>query len=59
MNAKLAKKLRRIAVGSIVAAEEVGAAPVPKIEYKTDRKGTVTVNPRSWRGAYKDLKKVV
>lgn len=59
MNAKMAKKLRRIALGAVVAAEETGAAPVPKQAYKTSAKGTVILDQRSWKSAYKGLKKHV
>jgi len=68
MNAKTAKKLRKIAFGMVVAAEQRsaeqalkkdGAAPKPiaRVSYVINRAGTVSVAQNTWKGAYKALKK--
>ncbi len=59
MNAKTAKKLRKIAVGMVVAAETQD--PTKKIERVSylihNKTGVVTVAKNTWKGAYKALKK--
>lgn len=56
MNSKTAKKLRKIAMGMVVAAEEKKGTSIEKVAYVQDTKGTVTVAKNSWKGAYKALK---
>lgn len=56
MNAKLVKKLRKIATGMVVAAEQQDGKKIPKVGYTTDKKGTVQVSKQSWKGAYIGLK---
>ena len=56
MNAKLVKKLRKIATGMVVAAEQQNGKQIPKVAYNTDKKGTVHVSKQSWKGAYIGLK---
>lgn len=61
MNSKLAKRLRSIALGLTVAADDhkrkEGQSLTTKIAYKVDRHGSVIVAPNSWKGAYKALKR--
>lgn len=56
MNAKLSKKLRKIALGLAVAAEEQGVT-VKQTEHLVDRSGTITVAKNTLKGAYRSLKK--
>lgn len=57
MNAKTAKKLRRIALGMAVAAEQKNGKPVEKVSYKLNqRTGNISVDASSYKGAYKALK---
>lgn len=56
MNTKLAKKLRKIAMGMVAAAEEQGTA-IEKVSYMINKAGTITVAKNTWKGAYKALKK--
>jgi len=57
MNAKIAKKLRKIALGMVVAAEQNGKK-IEKVVYLQDGKtGQIRVSQQSWKGAYKALKK--
>lgn len=66
VNAKLAKKLRKIALGMVVAAEQKGTE-IEKVSYVTKTKanpealhpGTIYVASNTWKGAYKALKKGV
>jgi hypothetical protein len=55
MNAKTAKKLRKIALGMAVAAEQSGTTVQP-VKYITSRTGVTTVPKNTLRGAYKSLK---
>lgn len=55
MNQKTAKRLRAIARGMVVAAEEKGKN-IQQVAYTADRKGTVAVAKNTWKGAYKALK---
>ena len=58
MNQKLAKRFRKMTMTAILAAEEAGAEAVPKKALqKTNNTGTVINHPRSFRGAYRDMKK--
>lgn len=56
MNARLAKKLRKIALGMVAAAEEKTGKQIEKVSYLINDAGTVTVAKNSWKGAYKALK---
>lgn len=58
MNAKMAKRLRKVAAGMVVAAEEKGKQ-IQKEAHTADRAGTVSVAKNTWKGAYKALKKGV
>ena len=56
MNEKTAKRLRKIAMGMVVAAEEKGQK-IEKVGYVQDTKtGQIRVAKRTWKGAYKALK---
>jgi hypothetical protein len=58
MNAKLVKKLRRIALGMVVAAEaQDKTKKIERVAYVTARNGQIEVARNSWKGAYKALKK--
>lgn len=58
MNEKLAKRFRKMTMTAILAAEEAGAEAVPKKALQQINKtGTVINNPRSFRGAYRGMKK--
>jgi hypothetical protein len=68
MNAKTAKKLRKIAMGMVVAAEQKNGKPIEKTGYvvKSGAKpradghpGTIYVASNTFKGAYKALKKAV
>lgn len=68
MNAKTAKKLRKIALGMVVAAEQKNGSPIEKVSYvvKSGGKpradghpGTIYVAQNTFKGAYKALKKGV
>ena len=68
MNAKTAKKLRQIAMGMVVAAEQQQqGSNIERVSYVTKEKapegalhpGTIYVASNSWKGAYKALKKGV
>lgn len=56
MNARLSKKLRKIALGMVAAAEEKNQKPIAKDGYVIDSKGTIRVAANTWKGAYKALK---
>lgn len=57
MNAKTARKLRKIAAGMVVAAEQQGQT-IDKVAHKIHpRTGNIMVSEKSWKGAYKALKK--
>jgi hypothetical protein len=57
MNQKTAKRLRKIAFGMVVAAEEKGKT-VQKVAYTQDRKtGQIRVASATWKGVYKALKR--
>jgi hypothetical protein len=66
MNAKIAKQLRRIARGMVVAAEAEAAPKGPeatgkplsikKVAYQQNQKGTISVAKNTYKGAYKALK---
>jgi hypothetical protein len=55
MNQKTAKRLRAIARGMVVAAEEKGKT-IQQVAYVAERKGTISVAKNTWKGAYKALK---
>lgn len=67
MNQKTAKRLRKIAMGMVVAAEQKNGKPIEKVGYvvKTGKQradqhpGTILVAANTWKGAYKALKKGV
>ncbi len=67
MNAKTAKKLRKIALGMVVAAEQQKGEKIDKVSYVTKTKpaegalhpGTIFVAQNTFKGAYKALKKGV
>lgn len=68
MNAKTAKKLRKIAMGMVVAAEQKNGKPIEKVSYvvrsgakaRADgHPGTIYVAQNTFKGAYKALKKGV
>ena len=67
MNAKTAKKLRQIAMGMVVAAEQQQGNNIERVSYVTKEKapegalhpGTIYGASNSWKGAYKALKKGV
>jgi hypothetical protein len=55
---RTAKRLRSIARGMVVAAEEKTGNPIPKVAYTADKKtGQIRVAQGCWKGAYKALKK--
>lgn len=58
MNQKNAKRLRKIALGMVVAAEQSKpGTEIKKVAFTQDRKtGQVRVTQHSWKGAYKALK---
>ncbi len=56
MNAKNAKKLRKIALGLAVAAEQKSGKQINKVSYTTNGT-TVEVAAGTHKGAYKALKK--
>lgn len=56
MNGKTAKKLRKIAFGMVLAAEQAGKS-INKVMYVTNNRGSIVVAPNTWKGLYKDLKK--
>jgi hypothetical protein len=58
MNAKLAKKLRKIATSAAVIIEQNGQT-VQRVAYVTNENGTVSLCSKSWKGAYNYLKKGV
>lgn len=65
MNAKSAKRLRRIALGMAAAAEQAGK-PIEKVSYVVkelradgEHPGTIFVKADTFKGAYKALKKGV
>lgn len=56
MNEKTAKRLRKIALGMVVAAEEKGQK-IERVAYMQDtRTGQIRVAKKTWKGAYKALK---
>lgn len=56
MNEKTAKRLRHIATGMVVAAEQQGKK-IDKVVYLQDKKtGQIRVAQQCWKGAYKALK---
>jgi hypothetical protein len=58
MNAKTAKRLRKIALGMCVAAEEKTGKPIAKVGYEQNTKtGNIRVSASTWKGAYKALKR--
>lgn len=57
MNAKTAKRLRKISLGMAVQAEAQTQKPIAQVAYQRDRKGTVSVTANSWKGANNALKK--
>lgn len=59
MNQKTAKRLRKIALGMVVAAEQSKPdTPIKKVAYRQDqRTGQVRVAQNTWKGAYKALKR--
>lgn len=59
MNQKTAKKLRKIALGMVVAAEQQKGEKIEKVSYVINKKGTIMVAQNTWKGAYKALKKGV
>ena len=59
MNAKTAKKLRKIALGMVVAAEEKSGKTIARASYVINKQGTISVASNSFKGAYKALKKGV
>jgi ribosomal protein L4 len=59
MNAKTAKKLRKIALGMVVAAEEKSGKTIAKASHVVNKQGTISVAANSCKGAYKALKKGV
>lgn len=57
MNQKTAKRLRKIALGMVVAAEQSKPdVKIDKVAYTQDRQGTVRIRQNTWKGAYKALK---
>jgi hypothetical protein len=56
MNQKTAKRLRKVATGMCVAAEQQGKT-IQRVAYNWDRAGTMTVAKNTWKGVYKALKK--
>lgn len=58
MNAKTAKKLRKITLGMVVAAEQQSGKPIEQVAYKTVN-GRLVVAANTGKGAYKALKKGV
>lgn len=66
MNAKTAKRLRKIALGMVVAAEQKNGKAIERVTYVTKTKaaegshpGTIFVASNTFKGAYKALKKGV
>lgn len=59
MNQKTAKRLRKIALGMVVAAEQSKPdLTIEKVAYTQDRKtGQVRVRQNTFKGAYKALKR--
>ena len=58
MNEKTAKRLRKIAIGMVVAAEQEKKEPIKKVAYVQDRKTSqIRVAGATWKGAYKALKR--
>ena len=56
MNSKTARKLRKIALGMVAAAEEKSGKKIEKTGYVIDKRGTISVASNTWKGAYKALK---
>lgn len=57
MNEKTAKRLRKIALGMVVAAEEQGQK-IERVAYLQNKdNGNIVVAKKTWKGAYKSLKK--
>ena len=56
MNQKTAKKLRQIAFGMVVAAQEQGKE-IAKVAHGYNKRGELRVKQDTWKGAYKALKK--
>lgn len=60
MSQKAAKRLRKIAIGMVVAAEQSQPGLQIKREaYQTTKQGTISVTKNTWKGAYKSLKKAI
>lgn len=58
MNEKTAKRLRKVALGLVVAAEEQKPElKIQRVIYKTTKSGTRVVTQSSYRGAYLALKR--
>jgi hypothetical protein len=59
LNQKTAKRLRKIAMGMVVAAQQSKPdTPIKKVAHTQDRKtGQVRVAQNTWKGAYKALKR--
>ncbi len=55
MNAKTAKKLRKIAMGLLVAAEQQSGTKIKHAAYEGS--DTQRVSTNTYKGAYKSLKK--
>lgn len=58
MNSKTAKKLRKIALGLVVTAEQQSGTKIQNSAYKTTG-NTLEVSTNTYKGAYKALKKGV
>lgn len=58
MNQKTAKRLRKIALGMVMAAEQSKPdVKIARVAYSQDgRTGQVRVKQNTWKGAYKALK---
>lgn len=58
MNQKTAKRLRKIALGMVVAAEQSKPdAKIAKVAYTQDKRtGQVRIRQNTWKGAYRALK---
>ncbi len=60
MSQKAAKRLRKIAIGMVVAAEQnQPGLQIKRESYQITKKGTISVAKNTWKGAYKGLKKAV
>lgn len=61
MNQKTAKRLRKIAYGMVLTAEQSKPdTKISRVAYKRAKNSaTITVAPNTWKGAYKALKKAV